>query len=1476
MKKASLLLFTAFLLSATSSLSFHPLVNPSAQENNSNTASYDIPDVDIDSSKFLSGMSKAVNALCNAKEILLNNFALNIDLDSADPNDILALAFSTLDIDLGGINALDINVSGSVTLNYQGLKEDLAFRYESNQYVYLTYKNKSFKFKAPNTIGDIFEMLRSLGINLSSSADSSISLSSILTQIAKLQTNVKAVDNGTGNNYQLIIPSLTLGSATTSELTINLTADENDVPVALSTASPLTITSGVKTSSDSSSTSSTSKTTSVSFEGTISALNSVSTYNRADEEAYNDVTAANSSLFGTIEHIFAGSYSGEKDSSTTKKAAVKVGIEAQVSNSETDSSTNTTTIHSSIIEGSLSADLTDVFVDENAGTYSLSLTQKPTKESTSTYNTLSAYYSQETAYIALNSLFKGRIQNSDIKELFQQISRITEKPAFSSLTDDFNIVLKKATSGSNLEKLGEGDYSVLQGILKSYEYSASKFSATMDGSIIGLDSDITLTISFVENDGTKDVTSITVTGLKAGSVSLDSLTLTLDTYEAPTAPVDSEYSDYSCATTLFKNVADLFDKKKMTADYSLIFTDSSDYTFNASGAIGADLSTATIDKSEDGTTETLHPDTGTYYLSFHIPEEKDKVSKETYALAQGIECFYNPSDKHLYFGYGYSEDAKEDKYVFRNSLTNSNINEIINLIQDKTKEDSSTASSSSLLSMSTYLDTILSSEKFTFIKNGLKNLSFADLDGVVSLATETDNIVVTLDPSTFLKDSKYVDNSGAITLKVGSDGSLISFSADGKVNGNQIDFSMNIQDYNDTVLDASKYNTKDYPEISKANEMIKSLFALPTDLKKFDLSVEGEVSKDSYVDGAEKTDQPVVKIVNTSDTPSGASVDLSQSTIGESLDTTRIKSAFSGIVNIKNPSLNDSSKYIDGVQKIEFNYQELDDKTKNLEDKEVYDGMFTAEYNDHMHIKAQNSDLYDILKGIKGINDSNLLYRYLKFLNDTSQSTGSALMDLMNGKSLGTSKLLASPYIENIDFATDPKESNYGHISVTFNINILTSSVDSSPIRVDFYYDTSTCHIVKAKISGDVKKNTTDEDKTNDTTYHINATLGLTAGTDNTYKRTPTTDETSATTGKNILTYTSDNSDKFVDVNGFKVLEDCLIDTTENNFFEIEGTLQISLSVLKIDITDRKVHCYAAIYVKDETAYAYLRFKPYDNSISDDGFYGTEFFIQEQKVLVNRITTSKSKSDYKLFSGYKYTYTTTAEYYKTTAENIESNLVYYILDYIMDLKDYKLLGISAGSQALNSIYSSMNSSGDSSASINEDLSQVLTSAVYSSANSSFTMNLQINKLLTISGVSFSDTKVVLTHQSADSNGYKPLKSISIDTKITAYSVLSVSVTSSSSVNTFTLTKLSNKTIDEAKAGEMSRFFRFWANYETENGSYDASTTSMYLISKVESAGSPTYTGDIKTHSESKKNDKRGDEANNIPYSSYWYFAGANF
>ena len=120
MKKTSLLVYIAFLLGATSSLSFNPPAQNIQKENTSDT-SYDVPSISVDPKKEASGMSKAINALASAQEILFGEGTLSITLDSATPNDVLTIAFSSLDVDLSGINALNLNLSGSLILSYKGL-----------------------------------------------------------------------------------------------------------------------------------------------------------------------------------------------------------------------------------------------------------------------------------------------------------------------------------------------------------------------------------------------------------------------------------------------------------------------------------------------------------------------------------------------------------------------------------------------------------------------------------------------------------------------------------------------------------------------------------------------------------------------------------------------------------------------------------------------------------------------------------------------------------------------------------------------------------------------------------------------------------------------------------------------------------------------------------------------------------------------------------------------------------------------------------------------------------------------------------------------------------------------------------------------------------------------------------------------------------------------------------------------------------
>jgi hypothetical protein len=374
------------------------------------------------------------------------------------------------------------------------------------------------------------------------------------------------------------------------------------------------------------------------------------------------------------------------------------------------------------------------------------------------------------------------------------------------------------------------------------------------------------------------------------------------------------------------------------------------------------------------------------------------------------------------------------------------------------------------------------------------------------------------------------------------------------------------------------------------------------------------------------------------------------------------------------------------------------------------------------------------------------------------------------------------------------------------------------------HYDIDSKHITSADIQAKYI--------TADNTFDINASVTLQPGSSQAYQRTT---DTSKSDQSNYMTeYTSSNASNFVNVNGFKVLLDCLVDTTENNFMEIEGTLCLSLSIAG----DLYVGCYAAIYVEDETAYAYLRFRVSEETsfpgISEDGYRVTEFFIKESEVLVNQTRASTQK---KLFQSKKYI----REYiaYKTTADNIMANIPYYLLDFVMDLGRIKVLGIGVGTIALNQIYDAVNSEEDSDVVLNNDFSEVLSEFAYS--NNTFDIKVDLSKLiLEIPVISFEDTEIKIHHKSEDSNGYKPLSSVEIVVTLKLLSILNIGIKQKSGYNTFSFSKLLHITGSQAQSTYMSRYYTYRSNFFATYGNYDDnSTLGMYNISKVTEKGNPT-------------------------------------
>lgn len=1391
----STILTISILLGLTPSFSFQK--NDEINQKQDNHTDYSEPSLDDNSLIEKMDFSSSVNKFLNAKEIKFDSLSLSL-YPKYSTGEKFSLDFTSLDIDLSTINTTNINLSSNLKISYKGIEENLNIKIKTTD-LYIIHRGNAIRLEVPKTINDVFSIFKAIGIDINSTINiGNVSLSDVISKLTNSTYKKEESVDFSGYKYNINFLDLSISNSTISNLNLIFNTNTSNTITGIKSDGDILITD--KDSNDK---------FGINFESKIASLNEVSTYQKSDNSGFNNITNSSSSLLSTIADIFLKKYNSESNVNENS-TQVKVEISGKIENKINDTTTN-----SSYLVGDIKADLTNVFSDENKGEYAFNLVQKSSlDDSSDIYNCLNAYFNNETTYISIDDLFKGRINNSKIKNLFSLITDITSIPTYKEIDDDLNIIFKIAEKNS-INRLLDGDYSAIYGIFNSYSFTDNSFSLSLNPSGLGLQGDeIKLSMHFDNENST--LSKMIISGIKIGNVTINDLTFKLDKFDEIITPDASLYDDYSSNVSIFENISSLLSSRRVNANYSLIYTDEKGHSIASDGKIAADLSNSISSTVTETKLSTLD---GKYYLSFDLPNDKNDS-----ALGQGVEMYYDPSvslsdskNGLLYFGYQYFqnenyEDLKEsNKYVFKNSIASDDISKMYQIIDKKIDSNTDTPSIS-IESMSSFISQINSSEKFKTIKNNIKNnLSLMDLKGIISISSKDDGITISLDPKEFIINSSYQDNTESIIIKMSADGKINELSMKGKINSREISFTIS---FSDTEFSYSSFNIDDYPLIDNASIILDSFLALPTDLKHFDISADGTLKKN---------DNDLIKISD-----SGASVDLTSS-----------HDQASGIMNLYHPDINDSSKLISSPQKLEFYYQELDDViTRN--DIEVYNGDFILEYNDNMHIRMNNTDLFDIADSISTISESNLLNRYIKLLNDSVQSNSAPLMKLINGTSILESKILEKPYIQEVSF----KDSQ---IDLTIDPSLLLSDAKTgSYTTISVFYDTTSKHITKSTIRADYID-------TNDNKYSISFCINLSAlsdGENGIFSRDMIEDKSKSSTDKNVLKYTESTSSNFIDVYGMKMLIQCGIDTTENNYMEIGGTFYLKIggigSIIGVFGGDNKLYvkCYASIYIEDETVYCYLKFAVSTSStfptIKQDGYRVSEFFIKEDEVLVNQTKTDMTSHGGFLGIGTKYTYTTSYESYKTTGENITSNIAYYLLDYIMDLGR-----ITGGETAINQVYSSMNSSSDSSITIKNDFSSVLNEFTYS--NNSFYLDLNLASILTIPMMSISKLNMTITHDTDEDR--KPLKSIALNAVVTVAGVLTVEINSSTDYNTFTMNKLKNITAVEAKSTYMTRYYTFRDNFFAENGEYDdESTCQMYLISSVTSKSNPTYTGTLLTKS----------------------------
>lgn len=1259
------------------------------QGNNNDPTDPTLPSDDPDENNTL---SKMVNRLLTVSELKLPSVALTLTSVAEKP-----IYFNLTDtaVDMADAMKGNINFSTSLNVKYDSIDETLNLALEDTGFAYVSYRSHNYAFSAPKTINGVMDMLKACGIAVPdlSGGTASIDTSALLEKAQGLMTDILKTEsvNGTTTNYTVHLDDFTKDKTTISNFDLVIAIDNTDYSltgIATKNNTPIKIND-----------------IGLNLSATCTFLEK-STYAHVNTEDYQDLTGATDSILSTVTKIV-----GEK----------KTNVGLELSLETTDSKTKA--VSSSTITGLMQADVSSAGKDFSKGVYSLSLAH-PYKDDTASGDQIDVQYGNETTYIKIDNLFAGKVTNSSISTIFDSVSSATDDKSFKGISDELEAVLGQC----DLTTLLSGDTSVYTNFVKSFTYQKNQgFTLEINAKAFGL-GDYTIAIVLSVTEGTDDVpgkiVDLQVNNLQYQGIKA-SIKLTPEDFTAITPIANRDaFKDYKAVVPLYQTVSDLMKNKQVAATYSLLYTSSKE-TYSGSGSLAGDMSQVTSFKSMAS-----EMNKGSYHFDF---------ATTFGTTTHKIDATYQ--DHSLYFGYDNGQSAA----VFKNSLTDVDLASMVGVVSGHSGTDSDPQKS-----MDDILGAVSLSPAFNKDLELLKQGYISGLSSFVSIDkdnTNTDQMIVVLDTDYVLAETQYADKVGKITLKINTDDkALTSIDVTGLLSGtSSLSFTLNLGTYNTDYLLADDAKAL-YTPIENASQLLSSFYNLPTDLKKFGLTVDGSVIKD------QKT---MVEATGV------ASVDVSDADS---------KNAF-GTMTIKTPSLADSSKL--SSQKVEFDYQ----------DDSSLSGQFVAEYNDTMHIQMHTATVGDIFNQINTEKDNpdNVLVTYLNGMN--TATSGLPIEDAIKNKNY--SALLDKPYIKSLVIGSSS-------ITLTIDGTILnpedtTGAVDTLKVS----YDPATSHITSASVNAVYNGMT------------IAATLGLSD-----YKLTDMPD---------MLLYSDTTKDQFLDLDGFAMLVSCGIDTTENNTFTLSGNVDVNalaLSGLNIGLVSTKIT--AKLYVENQKVDIYLSFNNGSKKITDKGFYATEFFFntKDDALYVDKTTNTASRKADVADPGIQ------SEVFKTTKKNLTDNILYYALDYVLDVSD-----INFGKVALANVFSLLNKpkTGNeetaSAVTLGDDFSSLITKIGYHKDQQYFGLDLDLNSFLSLgSTIKFENTSLALGYTTYGSDSeYTPLSAFNLSTGLDVYAKDGDSdpAVSAKIRLSFGLSS-ANYDLDSAKSySPMSRYFSFIDSYEKD-------------------------------------------------------------
>lgn len=445
--------------------------------------------------------------------------------------------------------------------------------------------------------------------------------------------------------------------------------------------------------------------------------------------------------------------------------------------------------------------------------------------------------------------------------------------------------------------------------------------------------------------------------------------------------------------------------------------------------------------------------------------------------------------------------------------------------------------------------------------------------------------------------------------------------------------------------------------------------------------------------------------------------------------------------------------------KFEFAYEVPD----NVSEDNKYKGVVTAEYRDKMHVKLEAQSIYEVLESIKGIDDTNLLYPYIRSLQAGMNKL--PLMEYIDEGKFGNIEKELIKWLDVKDISENEKSitvktgasmfdrdfaiglNDERDDSFTFTVKKINESWGVTEGKVIAYTkDGNDVKKIQAQISlvPLERKEGEDELAFNGENSSLLST-GLVTENGRQYRsyRFSSMDKEDR-----IELYDKASAADFISMDYLPLFVKCGINTTEKHFFYLDGELEVKTRFI-VDI-GVKMHMHAEIRIREDgdnkgKVQAYLAFNEggkTDQKSKD--FYSTEYFIDEVSMpdggaYIRNVDNENHMSWFRNYTK------VVSKVFKISKDEILANMLYYILDLTLHIR-----GITGGGKMLKEVYKSVYfSSPSSSDALQKNYEEWLKSTSYDESSYTFTLALALSKMLKVNAISFKDIVIKVTTTGGD-------------------------------------------------------------------------------------------------------------------------------